>query len=82
MQSGREERPGAAFGWARHASPLHGASDDIGDAIPAQEWPERRDVADKHVVAPADSRTAREIVDNGVSDFLRQRQPDLIASLA
>ena len=70
-----------AFGWANYAGSLHGASDHAGDAVSTDEWSEGSNVADEHVVAPVGSGATLEIADDCVSDFLRQWQPNLIASL-
>jgi hypothetical protein len=70
-----------AFGWAHDTSPLHRASHRGGYTIASREWPIGGNVSNEDMVAIADGSPAREVVQDRVSNVLRERQTNLVATL-
>ena len=70
-----------AFGRAHDPSPLHRASHRGGYAVASLERPVRSNVSNEDVVAVSGRRPACEIVQDRVSNVLRERQSNLVAPL-
>ena len=66
----------------RHASPLHRPFHKVGHAVATQECTEGRDIADEEMIAIGDPGSAFKIGGNGIADFLRQRQSNLVTPFA
>ena len=70
-----------AFGRAHNTCPLHHAFHHGGYTGASLEWLVRGEIQNENMVAIASGSPAREIVQNRVSNILRERQSNLIASL-
>ena len=67
-----------AFGWAHDTRPLHHAFHHGRYAIASLEWPIRRNVSNKDMVAVVIGIPACEVVQDRVANVLRERQANLI----
>src|SRR5271169_4980989 len=70
-----------AFGRAHNPSPLHRASHRGGYAVAPLERPIRRNVPNEDVVALPGGAPAREVVQDRISNVLREWQSNLVAPL-